>query len=366
VVSVPFNDLSRSSAADHDSLLNLYSEVLRSGWFLNGGFARDLKQALSARIENRPVTLVGNGTDALRLALTTLGVGPGRRVATVGNAGGYSSGATLSLGAIPVIVDVDESTAQMDPGSLALVVESAQPPDVIVVTHLYGQMAPILRIMDLASSANIPVIEDVAQAFGASIPEGPAGSFGSLATTSFYPTKNLASIGDAGAVFSATDELASRCARFAQYGWGERYVVESVGGFNSRMDEIHAATVLHRLERVTTDTARRRSIASAYRAVLDPSRTVIGTNDESFAAHLAVMTTDSREEDSARLRASGIDTSIHYPLPDHWQPAWRELVETPVSLDATEKLTRRILSLPCFSTMSDAEVAHVTETLAVL
>jgi dTDP-4-amino-4,6-dideoxygalactose transaminase len=132
------------------------------------------------------------------------------------------------------------------------------------------------------------------------------------------------------------------------------------------MDEIHAATVLHRLERVTTDTARRRSIASAYRAVLDPSRTVIGTNDESFAAHLAVMTTDSREEDSARLRASGIDTSIHYPLPDHWQPAWRELVETPVSLDATEKLTRRILSLPCFSTMSDAEVAHVTETLAVL
>ena len=358
MVSVPFNDLSRSSAADHDALLNLYSEVLRSGWFLNGGFARDLKQALSARIENRPVTLVGNGTDALRLALTTLGVGPGRRVATVGNAGGYSSGATLSLGAIPVIVDVDESTAQMDPGSLALVVESAQPPDVIVVTHLYGQMAPILRIMDLASSANIPVIEDVAQAFGASIPEGPAGSFGSLATTSFYPTKNLASIGDAGAVFSATDELASRCARFAQYGWGERYVVESVGGFNSRMDEIHAATVLHRLERVTTDTA--------YRAVLDPSRTVIGTNDESFAAHLAVMTTDSREEDSARLRASGIDTSIHYPLPDHWQPAWRELVETPVSLDATEKLTRRILSLPCFSTMSDAEVAHVTETLAVL
>ncbi|MGA1785181.1 MAG: DegT/DnrJ/EryC1/StrS family aminotransferase, partial [Pontimonas sp.] len=198
MVSVPFNDLSRSSAADHDALLNLYSEVLRSGWFLNGGFARDLKQALSARIENRPVTLVGNGTDALRLALTTLGVGPGRRVATVGNAGGYSSGAALSLGAIPVIVDVDETTAQMDPDSLALVLESAHPPDVIVVTHLYGQMAPILSIMDLASSANIPVIEDVAQAFGASLPEGPAGSFGSLATTSFYPTKNLASIGDAG------------------------------------------------------------------------------------------------------------------------------------------------------------------------
>ena len=346
--------------------MDSFSEILRSGWFLNGRFARDLKSALSGFIADRPVALVGNGTDALRIALMTLGVGPGSRVATAANAGGYASGAALSLGATPVIVDVIEATAQMDPASLAEVLETSKPPDVVVVTHLYGQMAPILDIVDLVSSLNIPVVEDVAQAFGARIPEGPAGAFGSLATTSFYPTKNLAAIGDAGAIFSATEELGTQCARAAQYGWGERYIIESLSGVNSRMDEIQAAALLHRLERIEFDNARRRDIASAYRSRLTESRSLIGTDDLSFVGHLAVMLTGSRELDNRSLVEAGIETAVHYPLSDHLQPAWRGLVETPVSLEKTESLSRRVLSLPCFSKMTDAEVGHVMEALAKL
>ena len=363
---VPFNDLSRSSAVDHDVLVSLFSEILRSGWFLNGRFAHDLKLALSSVVADRPVTLVGNGTDALRIALMTLGVGPGTRVATAANAGGYASGAALSLGATPVIVDISEATAQMDPASLAEVLETPERPDVVVVTHLYGLMAPILDIIDLVSDLNIPVIEDVAQAFGARIPEGPAGSFGSLATTSFYPTKNLAALGDAGAIFSATEEHANECARAAQYGWGERYIVESLSGVNSRMDEIQAAALLHRLDRLAFDNARRRDIASAYRSCLTDSRSIIGTDDPSFTAHLAVMPTESREVDSHRLIEQGIETAVHYPLPDHLQPAWRDVVKTPVSLKKTESLSSRVLSLPCFSTMTDAEVDHVMGALTKL
>ena len=365
-MGVRFNDLARTSKRERMALLEVISAILDSGSFLNGPFSEQLRSMLKSSLAVSEVTLVGNGTDALRLALMSLGVTSGSRVVTVGNAGGYASGAALSLGATPVLVDVNAETAQMEPDSLRRALESHERPDAIVVTHLYGMMAPIIELVDIASAAGVPVVEDVAQAFGSRNAEGPAGSFGSLATTSFYPTKNLGSIGDAGAIFSSSKELGDRCARLAQYGWGERYMVEDLSGVNSRMDEIHAATLCRRLSSVDELNARRRAIVAAFNASLGPKRRLIHAEGESFVGHLAVMTTPERDRDRERLTNAGIETSIHYPVPDHLQPAWEQRIETPVSLANTETLARQVLSVPCFPSMTEAEIDQVRVALAAL
>lgn len=365
-MGVRFNDLGRTSEVERSAILEDIAEILDSGSFLNGPFSKRLRSLLRASISVNEVTLVGNGTDALRVALMSLGVTSGSRVVTVGNAGGYASGAALSLGATPVLVDVNAETAQMEPESLRCVLESHRRPDAVVVTHLYGLMAPIGELVEIASAAGVPVVEDVAQAFGARTANGPAGSFGSLATTSFYPTKNLGSIGDAGAIFSSSKELNDRCARLAQYGWGQRYVVEDLSGMNSRMDEIQAATLCQRLSLVHDQNARRRAIITALSASLGANRRMIRAEGDSFVGHLAVMTTPERARDQEVLASWGVETAIHYPLPDHLQPAWKNLVETPVSLVNTETLAASVLSVPCFPSMTNAEVLHVGEALASL
>lgn len=363
---VRFNDLSRLSDSESAALLNDFASVLESGRLLNGPFSERLVELLRTRFKCASVTLVGNGTDALRLALLAVGVTPGCRVITVGNAGGYATSAALSLGAVPVLVDVRAEDAQMDPNSLAEAIDSSPRPSAVVVTHLYGQMAPIADIMAVASRAEVPVIEDIAQSFGAATERGPAGSFGSIATASFYPTKNLASIGDAGAVITNSTELGERCASLAQYGWGRRYVVERFGGFNSRMDEIHAATLCRRLERVDDDNTTRRGIVTRLQESTSVKRRFIRSDDRSFVAHLAVMTTPCRLADQELLSTQGVETAIHYPIPDHEQPAWLGSIETPVDLPNTELLSRQVLSLPCFPTMTSAEIEQVLQALSAL
>ena len=365
-MGVRFNDLGRTSDLERSALLEDIATILESGSFLNGSFSERLRSLLKSSLSVNGVTLVGNGTDALRVALMSIGVTSGSRVVTVGNAGGYASGAALSLGATPVLVDVNTETAQMEPDSLRRALKSRERPAAVVVTHLYGLMAPIIELVDIASAAGVPVVEDVAQAFGARNAEGPAGSFGSLATASFYPTKNLGSIGDAGAIFFSAKELGDRCARLAQYGWGERYVVEDLSGVNSRMDEIHAATLCQRLSSVQHQNAQRRAIIAAFNASLGPTRRVIHAEGASFVGHLAVLITPERDHDRRRLTNAGIETAIHYPIPDHLQPAWENLIETPVSLANTEILARQVLSVPCFPSMTEAEIEQVRAALEEL
>jgi len=363
---VRFNDLGRIPHDEREELLQAFSEILETGRFLFGPFSERLEELLRVQVGAHGVTLVGNGTDALRVALMSVGVLHGDRVVTVANAGGYTSGVALSIGATPVLVDVDAETAQIDPQSLTRALDSGPKPAAIVVTHLYGQMAPIVEIMAIAVAHGIPVIEDVAQALGAEIPEGRAGSFGAVATTSFYPTKNLGSIGDAGAVFSSSEVLRGRCARLAQYGWGSRYTVENLSGLNTRMDEIHAATLCHRLAALEKQNLKRREIFTRIRDAVPRPRQLIGSDNGSFVAHLAVMRTPKRAEDQSLLESSGIESALHYPVPDHRQPAWQGLVETPVSLANTDLLTDQILSLPCFPMMTEPEIEQVVTAVQQL
>jgi dTDP-4-amino-4,6-dideoxygalactose transaminase len=330
VPTVPLNDLSRTDDALRSGILSDVDSIIRRGAFFGGPFTTGLASAISERFAGRHVTLVGNGTDALYLALAGLQVGAHDRVAVVANAGGYATNAVLRCGAKPRFVDVDPQTAQMAPDALHGLLESDRSVRAVVATHLYGLVGAIDAVREVCHQHDVWLVEDCAQSFGADVDGQAAGTFGDLATLSFYPTKNLGAFGDAGAVVAADRDVAERVAALAQYGWAERYVVTVAGGINSRLDEIQAAVLLRNLMRVDADNARRRAIASRYAAALTGGRRMLAVPTTRYVAHLAVMVTDDRDADRERLAEHGVMTGVHYPVADHAQPGWQTLVRRPV------------------------------------
>jgi aminotransferase EvaB len=365
VARVPLNDLSRIDAITASNILRSVAGVIERGTFLRGPLTAELEQRLSDRLDGRPILGVANGTDALYLALRAIGMGEGQFVATVANAGGYTSCATLHTGARPVFVDIDPRTAQMSCRALEQVLDEQPNIGAVVLTHLYGLAGEVHDIAALCAMRDVPLVEDCAQAMGIMVEGRPAGTFGQVATTSFYPTKNLGAYGDAGAVISSTAELHKRVAQLAQYGWGSRYEVTLSGGINSRIDEMQAAVLLEAEHALDAQNERRRTIVARYAAAVTGSRYLIGESSERFVGHLAIMVTEDRAGDAGRLDAAGVSTGIHYPVLDHHQPGWAELVPCP-RLPDTEWLVERILTLPCFPAMTDDEVDQVTAALATL
>lgn len=335
--------------------------VIRSGWFLKGPHTESLEQRISDRCSGRFVTSVGNGTDALYLALKALGVDAQSRVVTVANAGGYSTGAILRCGGTPVFVDVDEHSAQMSVSGLTDVLDNADI-DVVIVTHLYGLVGEIQEIVTICTEREIAVVEDCAQAFGASLGDSEAGSFGDLSTFSFYPTKNLGGFGDGGAVAARTSELHQRVRSLSQYGWSDRYSVETPGGINSRLDEIQAVVILNFEATVDQSNSVRRQIVSRYYTALGTNRQIIFSDSPRFIGHLAVIVSNTRDYDMQCLQDDGVECGVHYPIPDHLQPAWRQGFEG-VSLPVTESLSKRIFTVPCFPTMTEEEIRTVESAL---
>lgn len=362
---VPLNDLSRIGADTAANILRSIADVIDRGAFLKGPFTAELEQRLSHRLSGRPVLGVANGTDALYLALRAIGVSRGHRVATVANAGGYASGAALNIGAQPVFVDVDSRTAQMSSESLAQVLTDQPDVAAVVLTHLYGMTGDVHEIAALCSSHGVALVEDCAQSMGAVVGGRPAGTFGQVATTSFYPTKNLGAYGDGGAVISSTPALHELVTQLAQYGWGSRYEVVVPGGINSRIDEMQSAVLLEVETALDTHNERRRSIVARYAAALTGSRYMIGEHSERFVGHLAVMVTEDRVADASALNAAGVGTGVHYPILDHRQQGWAGLVPH-AQLPSTEWLVERILTVPCFPTMTDAEVEQVASAIGAL
>jgi dTDP-4-amino-4,6-dideoxygalactose transaminase len=365
VIQVPLNDLSRIDNSLRSSIVDDLESILRRGTFFRGRFTTEFEAAMSSRFGGRSAACVGNGTDALYLALAALAVGAGDRIATVSNAGGYSTNAILRCGASPVFVDIDPITAQMDPAALSQLLVSDGTIRAVVATHLYGLVGEISTIRETCDEFGVSLIEDCAQSFGARSGASAAGTFGDLATFSFYPTKNLGAYGDAGAVVSSTAELDQRVRSLAQYGWSARYDITIPGGVNSRIDEIQAAILLRGLELVDDQNRRRRQIAIRYRDALADGRRLIAADDDTFVAHLAVMVTESRDADATALDQAGVGTGVHYPIADHRQAAWRDICEG-ARLPFTDDLQRQILTLPCFPTMTDPEVDHVIGALAAL
>ena len=333
--------------------------VLASGWFILGPECAGFEREFADYCNVRSCVGVANGTDALELAFRALGLGPGKRVATVANAGCYASTALRAVGAKPVYVDVGpDHLMDLDYLDRALT-ESL---DAVVVTHLFGLMHDMAAIRRMADRAGVPVIEDCAQAHGAQRDGRQAGSVGDVGTFSFYPTKNLGGIGDGGAVVTNDQRLEAQLRRLRQYGWETKYRIAQVGGRNSRLDDMQAAVLRAKLPHLDGWNARRREIAARYSRKINHTRvSVPSRHGLEYVAHLYAITSEDRDALRTRLAAAGISSDIHYPVPDHWQMP-EEAAER-ISLPTTERLARTILSLPCFPELTNDEVDHVIEVV---
>lgn len=362
---IPINDLARWDPADLVDVNRCMTEVANSGYFMRGPRTLGLEKQLSELLNKWNVVCVGNGTDALVLSLLSLGIQSGDKVVSVANAGGYATGAILRIGAIPVLVDIDLTTAQMSVKHLSKQLETHTEIKAVIATHLYGLMANMRSIRELTSTNNILLIEDCAQAIGARIGSVPAGAWGDASTFSFYPTKNLACLGDGGAVAFRKSENADTCRRLAQYGWSERYVISDNNGLNSRLDEIQAAILVSRIKRLDHRNQIRRSIVGRYAEVLNETRYLICGDAENFVGHLAVMVTPHQQADIAKLNLSNVGNGIHYPVLDHHQPAWTKHFEG-ISLPNSEQFVNSIITLPCFPLMTEDEISRVCEVLKSL
>lgn len=330
------------------------ARVVESNWFVLGaeveGFEREFAQYCGAP----NCVSVANGSDALELALRALGVGRGDKVLMVSNAGFYASVAAYACGAVPVYVDVEYESLTLDPEQ----VEQAIVPGVkaIIVTHLYGRLAKIEDIVEVARRRGVAVIEDCAQAHGAERGGRKAGMFGDIGCFSFYPTKNLGAVGDGGCVVTGSSELAAAVRQLRQYGWGRKYQVERSGGRNSRLDEMQAAVLRVRLPFLDSWNGRRREIANRYSAELSdlPLRTP-GRLQSDHVAHLYVIRCDERDRLRSHLAESGIASDIHYPIADHRQTVSLGTMNG-ARLPVSELACSTVLSLPCFPGLLDAEV----------
>lgn len=337
------------------------ARVLDSGWFVLGPEVGAFEKAFAAYIGVDHCVSVANGTDAIELALMSLDVKAGDRVATVANAGMYTSTVLRLIGANPIYMDVDKDSRVVTTDAVLNAI--GQNVKAVVVTHLYGQAIPQIEdLVTLCHKAGVPLIEDCAQAHGAIVNGKRVGSFGDVGCFSFYPTKNLGALGDGGAVVSNKQAVVKKLARLRQYGWSAKYHVESTGR-NSRLDEMQAAILSEFLPFLDSWNARRRDIASAYSAKIDsPGLVLPPIGLEDYVAHLYVICSTQRDALRSHLDNLGVSSEIHYPIPDYRQPVWGGRFAD-LCLPNTECLASEILTLPCYPEMTENEVQRVIDAV---
>ena len=354
---VPFNDLRRGIAQAQPALEAAALRVLRSGWFVLGDELTQFESTFAAYCGAADCIGVGNGTEAIELALRALGVAAGDRVVCVANAGFYAPTAVLAIGAQPQFIDIDPVTLLLDIGQALAAL--ATRPKALIVTHLFGRLAPVEALLPVAAKLGIPVVEDCAQAHGARRQAGRAGTVGTIGCFSFYPTKNLGALGDGGACVTSDLPLAKRLRALRQYGWSAKYRIETAGGRNSRLDELQAALLGVRLPHLDAANIRRREIAARYAAhIRQPAVALPAPAGSDDVVHLYVLRSRFRDRLAAHLRAHGIGCDVHYPVPDHRQSAYRERFAA-ISLPQTERACAEVLSLPCFPELGDPEIEEV-------
>jgi dTDP-4-amino-4,6-dideoxygalactose transaminase len=351
--TVPLVDVRAAYRAQARELDAAMARVVEAGSFIMGPEVAGFETAFARFCGSRRAVGVASGTAAIHLALAALGVGPGQEVVTVAHTFTASAEAVAHAGARVRFVDVDEATGGMDPKALAGSVAGAA---AVLPVHLYGLPVDLAAIMEVAGDAGVPVVEDAAQAHGATVVPAPgapprrAGSLGRLAAFSFYPGKNLGAFGDAGAVTSDDDELADRVARLRDHGRVSKYEHAEVG-WGERLDTLQAAVLQVKLERLEAGNAARERLARRYDEALagvgdlvPPAR----VEGRTSAWHLYVVRSGRRDELLAHCRAAGVEAGVHYPVPLHLQPAWRHLGYARGDLPASEAWAAECLSLPLY------------------
>lgn len=355
------NDLGLHNGALQDELASALLRVLASGWFVLGPEVQAFEQEFADYCGVPHCVSVANGTDALELVLRGVGVEAGGEVITAANAGMYSSTAILAIGARPVYADIDDANMLLSVAAT----EAAITPDTsaIIVTHLYGQMADMPAFRALADKHGIALIEDCAQSHGASLQGRRAGSWGDAAAFSFYPTKNLGALGDGGAVVSGDAAVADRVRTLRQYGWEGKYRVAHGGGRNSRLDEMQAALLRIKLQKLDGWNAQRRAIADAYGAgIRHGAIRLPRPAGDDYVGHLYVIRLENRDALREYLKQHGIASEVHYPTLDYQQPAVCKQYAG-VSLPVSEKAAHEILTLPCYPELTLTEVAQACEII---
>ncbi len=361
MTSIRVADPQRAVAAERPAIDAALGRVLDSGRYVHGPEHAAFEEELASFLGVAHCAGVASGTDAIGLALAAVGCGPGDEVLTAANAGGYTTAAARRLGCVVRYADVDPATL----GLSATTVEEALTGSTraVVATHLYGLMCDVEGIVELCRGRGIAVVEDCAQAAGAQRGGRRAGAFGEAAALSFYPTKNLAAIGDGGAVVTDDSAIDERVRALRQYGWSEKYRAAVPGGWNSRLDELQAAVLRVGLARLDERNGRRREIVRRYADALPSHAGRFVWNDgEDFVGHLAVILAEDRDHVRAALDAAEIGTDVHYPVADYEQPAWRADVRLPVTDHAVE----HVLTVPCYPELTDAEVDRVCGVLREL
>jgi dTDP-4-amino-4,6-dideoxygalactose transaminase len=362
-MSVAPIDLRAAYAELKDELDSTISQVVASGNYVLGPRVEAFEREWATHVGAAHCVSTGNGLEALQIALLAVGVEAGDEVIVPANTSIATWLAVTHCGAIPVPVEPDACTYNIDASRIEAALTSKTV--AIVPVHLYGQPANLDPILELARAARIRVVEDAAQAHGARYRGERVGAHGDAVAWSFYPTKNLGALGDGGAVTTNAPDIAQRVRSLRNYGETAKYQ-NTVRGFNSRLDELQAAILSVKLRHLDAANERRRKIAAHYEVALRDTNVTLPHVAEWAEPvwHQYVVRTTDRERVRARMSALGVDTLVHYPTAPHLQEAYAGMGLRSGSLPISELLHREVISLPIHPHMSDADVAAVVRALA--
>jgi dTDP-4-amino-4,6-dideoxygalactose transaminase len=361
---IPFLDLKATNAQYQDELIEACTRVVKSGWYLQGQELRDFEKEFADYCGTKFCVGVANGLDALTLTLRAFKemgqLQEGDEVIVPANTYIASILAITENRLTPVLVEPDLATYNIAPENIRKKISSKT--KAILPVHLYGRIAPMPEILAIAKEYNLLILEDSAQAHGASLGEKKAGSWGNASGFSFYPGKNLGALGDAGAMTTNDEELATCVRALGNYGSTTKYV-NDYQGVNSRLDEIQAAFLRVKLKHLDKEILKRREIANTYINDINNSKITLPENGDkgNHVWHLFTVRTKHRAELQEYLTKQGIQTSIHYPIAPHKQSAYKNMVKE--DLPITEKIHNEILSLPMSATLETHDLNYIVEHL---
>ena len=369
VTSAPLLDVGRGNAPLKAEIMELISDIYDSGWFVGGPHVKQLEESVAEATGAKFAIGCASGSDALLVALMTLGIGEGDRVICPSFTFFATASAITRLGAEPVFVDIDPATFNLDIQK----VEQAITPKTkaIIPVHLFGQCADMTGIMELATKYSLKVVEDCAQSIGATHGGQGSGSFGDVGCFSFYPTKNLGGMGDGGMLTTNDQETADRLRLFANHGMKPRYFHQVIG-VNSRLDAIQAAILNVKMKHLNTYASRRQENAANYHRLMKqhgisdlvsaPSSTE--GNDHVWNQFTIRITGGQRDAVRSQLAEKNVGSEIYYPIPLHEQACFKYLGYSKGSLPVTEQAAAEVLSLPIFPELTLAEQEYAVESLA--
>jgi len=367
-MSIPFMELSDSYDLIYDEVMGKIKKLIDNTRFIGGEEITKFEEEFAAYCNVNNAIACGNGTDAIMIALKALDIGPGDTVITVSHTFIATAEAVTAVGAEVDFVDIDEKTYTMSPEKLEEYIEKNKADKnikAIIPVHLYGQMADMPAIMEIADKYDLKVIEDSAQAHGAQIDGKGPGEYGNFATFSFYPGKNLGAFGDAGALVTNDDELAKKAKMLSNHGRYQEKYTHQIEGYNSRMDSIQAAVLRIKLKYLDQWTEMRIKNAKRYDELLKDKDiiTPFVRDNSKHVYHLYVVRVNNRDELKSNLKENNISAGIHYPIPLHLQPAYNYLGYKKGDFPVTETISKEILSLPMWPEIEIDQIGEIIKNI---